>query len=416
MGRGARWCRRLRRRFRPRMPSRAFTVALGLIALITPLAVHLFLPVIPAVKVALGLSDARAQFTFSIALFGMAFATLFYGSLSDRYGRRPVLLSGLALFLIGSVVSAMAETANALLLGRLVQAIGAGCALTLVRAIARDAYRAEQLVKAIAYLTMFGTLGPMVSPFIGGVLTDMLGWRSVFGFALVAGGAITLTAYMVMVETHPLANRNKNDESVIQGYVALFSRLRFNAFVLQSGFNTGAFMVMASASASLMTELLHRPATEFGLYFLLFPVGFFTGNLISTRVGNRVSIETMVLMGSILALATRHRAGARALLRMGHAARVLYSRLFHHHGAGHRYALRPGRRDGGNSTLRRHRGRHRRVHAKFLRGGLFSTLRVARRRHDMADDPDRDAVRISDLDRGRDPISAKRLGTIPTPG
>jgi DHA1 family bicyclomycin/chloramphenicol resistance-like MFS transporter len=290
--------------FSPRMPSLAFTVALGLIALITPLAVHVFLPVIPAVKIALGLSDAHAQFTFSIALFGMAFATLFYGSLSDRYGRRPVLLSGLVLFLIGSVVSAIAETANALLLGRLVQAIGAGCALTLVRAIARDAYRAEQLVKAIAYLTMFGTLGPMVTPIIGGVLTDTLGWRSVFGFALVAGGAITLTAYMVIVETHPLSNRNLSDATVIQGYVALIRRLRFNAFVLQSGFNTGAFMVMASASASLMTELLHRPATEFGLYFLLFPIGFFTGNLISTRVGSRVSIETMVLMGSVLALAT----------------------------------------------------------------------------------------------------------------
>jgi DHA1 family bicyclomycin/chloramphenicol resistance-like MFS transporter len=288
----------------PRMPSRAFTIALGLVALITPLAVHLFFPVIPAVKVALGLSDARAQFTFSVALFGMAFATLFYGSLSDRYGRRPVLLSGLALFLIGSVISAMAETANALVLGRLVQAIGAGCALTLVRAIARDAYRAEQLIKAIAYLTMFGTLGPMVSPFIGGLLTDMLGWRSVFGFALVAGGAITLLAYQVLAETHPPANRNKSGEGVIAGYVALFRRLRFNAFVLQSGFNTGAFMVMASAAASLMTELLHRPATEFGLYFLLFPVGFFTGNLIATRVGNRVSTEVMVLIGSVLSITT----------------------------------------------------------------------------------------------------------------
>ena len=86
-------------------PGRAFTISLGLIALITPLAVHLFFPVIPAVKAALGLSDARAQLTFSIALFGMAFATLFYGSLSDRYGRRPVLLSGLALFLVGSKLS-----------------------------------------------------------------------------------------------------------------------------------------------------------------------------------------------------------------------------------------------------------------------------------------------------------------------
>ena len=87
------------------------------------------------------------------------------------------------------------------------QAIGAGCALTLVRAIARDAYRADQLVKAIAYLTMFGTLGPMVSPIIGGVLIDTFGWRSVFGFALLAGGAIALIAYRVLYETHPPASR-----------------------------------------------------------------------------------------------------------------------------------------------------------------------------------------------------------------
>jgi DHA1 family bicyclomycin/chloramphenicol resistance-like MFS transporter len=285
-------------------PSRAFTISLALIALITPLAVHLFFPVIPAVKAALGLSDARAQLTFSIALFGMAFATLFYGSLSDRYGRRPVLLSGLALFLVGSVLSLMAETANTLVLGRLIQAIGAGCALTLVRAIARDAFRAEQLVKAIAYLTMFGTLGPMISPIIGGILTDTLGWRSVFGFALVAGGAITLNAYLVMGETHPVANRRIGDTSVLQSYVALHSRLRFNALVLTTGFNTGAFMVMASAAASLMTELLHRPATEFGLYFLLFPMGFFTGNFIATRIGSRVPAETMILVGSFFALAS----------------------------------------------------------------------------------------------------------------
>ena len=286
-----------------RPPGRAFVISLALTALVTPLAVHLFFPVIPAVKAALGLTDAHAQLTFSIALFGMAFATLFYGSLSDRYGRRPVLLSGLALFLFGSVVSAIAETANALVLGRFVQAIGAGCALTLVRAIARDAFRAEQLVKAIAYLTMFGTLGPMVSPFIGGLLIDTLGWRSVFGFALIAGGVITLIAAKVMHETHPAANRNKTQESILQSYAALFSRLRFNAFVFQTGFNTGAFMVMAVAAASLMTELLHRPATEFGLYFLLFPLGFFTGNFISTRLGSRVSAETMVLAGSLLAMA-----------------------------------------------------------------------------------------------------------------
>src|ERR687892_395122 len=116
-----------------RPPGKAFIVALGLTALITPLAVHLFFPVIPAVKAALGLTDAHAQLTFSISLFGMAFATLFYGSLSDRYGRRPVLLSGLALFLIGSVLSAIAETAWVLVVGRLVQAARGRCGVNPAR-------------------------------------------------------------------------------------------------------------------------------------------------------------------------------------------------------------------------------------------------------------------------------------------
>jgi DHA1 family bicyclomycin/chloramphenicol resistance-like MFS transporter len=117
-----------------------FTLSLASISLIGPLAVHLFMPVIPAVKAALGLSEALAQLTFSIALFSMAFATLVYGSLSDRYGRRPVLLSGLCLFLVGSAISAVADSIGVLVVGRLVQAVGAGCGITLVRAIAQDVY------------------------------------------------------------------------------------------------------------------------------------------------------------------------------------------------------------------------------------------------------------------------------------
>src|SRR3984885_11663200 len=94
-------------------PGPLFALALASISLIGPLAVHLFMPVIPAVKAALDLSNSLAQLTFSISLFGMAVATLFYGSLSDRYGRRPVLLSGLALFLVGSAGSVAACTIRA---------------------------------------------------------------------------------------------------------------------------------------------------------------------------------------------------------------------------------------------------------------------------------------------------------------
>jgi len=285
----------------PRIPGPSFGLTLGMVAFIGPLAVHLFFPVIPAVKATFGLSDALAQFTFSIAVLGMGVATLVYGPLADRLGRRPVLLSGLALFLAGTALTAAAVNVWLLVLGRLVQAIGAGCGTTLVRTIARDAYGPERLVKAIAYLTMVYAVGPMIAPFAGGVLVDAFGWRSVFGFALIAGGAITAAVYAVVYETRP--NEPYRGKSVLRDYAELFSHPRFCALVLQSGFSTGAFLIVGTASASLMKELLGRPATEFGLYFILLPIGFLTGSAIASRVGSRGRTEVMVLIGSLLCLA-----------------------------------------------------------------------------------------------------------------
>ena len=281
-------------------PGPLFALALASISLIGPLAVHLFMPVIPAVKAALGLSDALAQMTFSVALFGKAFATLFYGSRSDHYGRRPVLLSGLALFLVGSTLSAIATSVIPLVLGRLVQAIGAGCGVTLGRAIAQDVYGRERLVKAIAYLTMAYTIGPMISPLVGGLLIDAFGWRSVFGFALLLGGVIALIAYFAVFESRAPSAEQRRGGNVLRDYAELFRHVRFTAFVLQSGFMTGTFLVAATAASSLLKDLLHRPSAEFGFYFLLFPVGFLTGNFITSRIGGRAANETMVLLGSLV--------------------------------------------------------------------------------------------------------------------
>ena len=133
-------------------PGAAFALSLGAITLVGPLSIHLFLPAMPDVKAHFAASDALVQLTFSVTLITMAVVTPAYGTISDRYGRRRVLLAGLALFLAGSLVSAVAPTLAVLVFGRLVQAMGAGCGLTLTRAIARDAYGPAALVKAIAYL------------------------------------------------------------------------------------------------------------------------------------------------------------------------------------------------------------------------------------------------------------------------
>ncbi|HTQ73649.1 MAG TPA: multidrug effflux MFS transporter [Burkholderiales bacterium] len=286
-----------------RSPGPRFLATLASISLINPLAVHMFLPALPVVKAAFGISDALAGVTFSATLFVMAFATLAYGSLSDRHGRRPVLLLGLALFTVGSAASALAPSVPGLIAARVVQALGAGCGVTLARAIARDAYGTERLVKVIAYLTMAYTLGPMIAPLAGGAIIDLYGWRGVFWFAALAGGAIAATAWAVLHETHPRHAAAQRSSGFLRDCVALFSHLRFLAFVLQTGFSTGTFLSMAAAASFLMKDYLGRSGTEFGAYFLLFPAGFLLGNLLASRWSHRFTIESMVLAGSLVTLA-----------------------------------------------------------------------------------------------------------------
>jgi MFS transporter, DHA1 family, multidrug resistance protein len=302
-------------------PGAGFAAALGAVTLVGPLAIHLFLPAMPDVKSSFGISDALVQLTFSVTLIAMAVVTPAYGSLSDHYGRRPVLLTGLALFLVGSAASAVAGSLSMLIAGRLIQAMGAGCGLTLTRAMARDAYGPETLVKAIAYLTMAYTLGPMIAPAVGGVLMDAFGWRSAFWFALLCGACITASAYWVLHETKPPAESGQKRTSILQHYVVLLGNARFGAFVLQSGFMSFMFFAIAAASPFLMKDVLGRSATEYGLYFMCFPIGYCSGNLISSRLSGRVAIETMVLVGSLICGAVV--AGQASLILAGYLSPLL---------------------------------------------------------------------------------------------
>jgi len=280
-----------------------FIGLLAAITLINPLSIHFYLPALSAIKSAFQITAATAQFTFSITMFTLAAATLAIGSLSDGFGRKPVLLGGIVLFVAGSLACAAAEAIEVLILGRLLQAAGAASGLVLARAIARDVYGLERLTQIIALLTMAYVMGPMLSPPLGGAIVDGLGWRWIFWFAAAAGAMLVVLSVFAIPETRPASGRIRSARAMLGAYRRLFRIARFSLYVLHTGCVTGAFFAVAAASSFLMTGMLGRPASEYGLYFLFFPAGYLLGNFIAARIGLRVPIDTMVMAGSVLNLA-----------------------------------------------------------------------------------------------------------------
>jgi len=147
---------------------------------------------------------------------------------------------------------------------------------------------------------MFYTMGPIFAPLLGGILIDHYGWRSIFAFAVITGLVVLISTVLFVPETRPDRPAKAAGEHWITAYRDLFAVPRFDLFILQTGCNSSAFMVTATAASFIMQDNLGRAATEFGLYFAMIPTGFLIGSAISSRLSGRVRIETMVLAGATL--------------------------------------------------------------------------------------------------------------------
>jgi DHA1 family bicyclomycin/chloramphenicol resistance-like MFS transporter len=285
----------------PFQPRWYFFVALISVTFIGPLSLHLFIPAMPAVKEAFGVSTGMAQLTMSLAMLSMAFFTVAYGGLSDRFGRKRVLLGGLVLFTCGAAACMVAADLPMLLAGRILQGAGAGCGVVLARAIARDVYGQERVAQVIAYLTAAYVLGPMFAPMIGGQLTALFGWRALFGLASVVGLLVILAVTFAVPETR--ARSAAMARGVFAGYKSLLRRRRFVGFMLQPGLSSAAFFTQATAASFLAAELLGADASEIGVWFFAFPIGFMAGSFISGRIGASRSIEFMTILGGVIGVA-----------------------------------------------------------------------------------------------------------------
>lgn len=281
-----------------RTPRASLFIALVAITLVGPLSIHLFLPALPHVRRAFAVDEATAQLTFSLAIAVMAFATLIYGSLSDRFGRLPVLVSGLVLFTAGAAVAVMAPSITVLIIGRLLQGAGAACGLVLARAIVRDVYGADKLGKMIAYLTAAYVIGPLTAPPIGGLLTDHFGWQSILILPAAFGVIAIVVALTVIGETGGPSGAAR--PGLILGYRRLLGTRLFTLYALTPAFGSGAFFAQGTAAVYLTIEVLGRPASEFGLWFMLGPAGYMAGNYLSGRLADRLSGNFLIVLGSVV--------------------------------------------------------------------------------------------------------------------
>ncbi len=284
-----------------REPGAVLFASLVGVTLIGPLSVHLFFPAVPFVGRAFAVDAGTAQLAFSLSMLSMAMGTLVYGAVSDRIGRLPTLIGGLALFSGGAAVGAVAPSVEVLIGGRVLQGLGAACGVVLARTMVRDVYGEERLPQMIAYLTTAYVVGPMVAPAIGGGLADTLGWQSIMIVPAVFGLATILLAIVVIGETQRGGPAPRT--GVADGFGRLLRQRRFVFHLLNPAFGSAAFMSLNAGAAYLMIEVLERPGTEYGLYFMLGPLGFMLGNFVSGRLSGRWSAGSLIAAGAVVSLA-----------------------------------------------------------------------------------------------------------------
>lgn len=270
----------------------AATSALG------PAGMQIFLPAVPVIKKTFEVSNDIAQLTLSLSMLAIAFGTLFYGPLSDKYGRRPIMFLGIAITIIGSIFCWLADSITWLIVGRFIQAFGGAVGLVLARAIVRDVYGAEEAARVIATLVMVMVVVPMLSPALGGELLDRFGWESAFVVVAIASAIIFVLLIPGLPETLNDPVPFEGIGSMLKTFLSLFESRAFCGYAFCVTFVSVVFFSFISAAPEIMVSVLNRPPTEYGYYFVMIPVGFMAGNYVARHFGRKMSIDKMIRVGA----------------------------------------------------------------------------------------------------------------------
>jgi MFS transporter, DHA1 family, multidrug resistance protein len=280
------------------------TPPLALIAMATGIgfcALHMIVPALPLLAHAFNSSPAQVQLLLTLYFLGIAGGQLVYGPVSDRFGRRPVLIVGLSLFLCGTVLCGLAPSLPTLIVGRVAQAIGACAGVVLGRAIIRDVYGRDASARGIAMVMMAMTLASAVSPAVGASVTEWFGWRAIFAvlavFAVIVLG--WTVARLAETRTQPVP---LNPLEIGRTYGVLVRSRTFMCFAMCTAFTSASWFTFIASAPYLLSETLHEPPSTYGLLILM-PMGtYILANGAAVRLAPRIGASAMIVGGVALSL------------------------------------------------------------------------------------------------------------------
>ena len=268
-----------------------------MIAGLSALAMNIFLPSLPQMATYFGVPYALMQLSVALYLALSAVLQIVIGPLSDRYGRRKILLWSLVLFLIATLGTLVAQSATQFLIFRMGQAVVAA-GIVLSRAIVRDMVADAQAASMIGYVTMGMSIVPMIGPVIGGFLDEIYGWQANFALLFILGVATLWLVWADLGETAVIRKVTLGDQ--IRQYPVLLRSQRFWGYVLCAAFASGTFFAYLGGAPFVGTEVFGLSSSGIGALFALTAVGYAAGNFVAGRFSVRVGMNRMVLWGAIV--------------------------------------------------------------------------------------------------------------------
>nr|WP_237562126.1 multidrug effflux MFS transporter [Halomonas icarae] len=284
-----------------RLTSPATIVVLAALTALGPLATDMYLPAMPAMAEALNTGPDQVQLTLSLYMAGFALAQLFCGPISDRFGRRPVMIAGFSLFLAASLLCAFAPNIEWLLAGRFLQAFGGAAGPVLGRAAVRDIYGPVEAGRVLSYMASTMALAPALAPVVGAGLLLFFGWQSVFLLLSLYAVIMLFILTLLMPESLPPERRQSVAPRIIlSNYRMLLTQRSFLGYTLINASGFAGLFAFLSGSSFVLIEYMGLSPFQYGIGFTLIVAGFFSGTLYSGRYSHRLGRDRLLWIATSL--------------------------------------------------------------------------------------------------------------------